>query len=224
MQRILQQADGLYVGDRKLGPLAALYAYPGELKTLGVADGVIRIKLPANIDYAYAAGPYVVAAESKRPSDLVSSVFSEKLSRQLRAVCTLGTLPILVLRGGVPPFGEPDMQRVLHALVKWQMAGVILLPTPSSDRGVYDQLLYVRRLAEAGPTDLRQMLAGTEPLPNNRRTILRAIRGIGPTREAALLAAFGTPGGVLAATPAELKERAVSPAIIKAIQVAKETT
>ena len=222
MPSISKQADGLYVGERRLGPLAALYAYPGELRTLGEADGVIRVKLPENIDYAFAAGEYVVTAESKRPGDLVSSVFNSKLSRQLQAVCALGTLPLLVLRGGVPPFGEPDTKRVLHELVKWQMAGVILLPTPSSDRGVYEQLLYVRRLAEAGPIGLRQMLAGNEPLPSDRRTLLRAIKWIGPTRERALLAAFGTPGAVLAATVEELKDRGVSQSIIKAIQVAKE--
>ena len=195
--------DGLYFGEGRLGPSNALYVDQAELPSLGMGEGVVRLRLPERVDWVFVSGGRVVGVEAKRPGDLVSSVRGKRLARQLRTLKEVVDVVCLGLRQGHHDGGYED--DVLEYLVQAQICGVVLIWVPESDSEVLASLARYRPWFEEGNRGALAALAGSDRGRRKPGTILRAIPGVGPKLERGLLLRFGTPLAVLGAGEEELK-------------------
>ena len=206
------EADCLWYGERLLGPSSGLYADTKELASLGESDGVKHLHMPRRVDIVFVAGTRVVGAESKKPSDLISSTMSRRLARQMRTLIEVVDVPTLVLRGGLPGqmFDEVSLHEVLVNLVRLQCLGVVLLPCATSDKGVLEDLALYRTFLADGSRSALAAIAGTDKDKKKGGVgLLERIKGVGPARSAKLRTRFGSTIGVLVATDEELKGEGV---------------
>ena len=205
---------GLWYDGRRLGAASGLYADSKELATLGEKHGVKHLAMPQRIDYVFVAGTRVVGCESKRPGDLVTSTHCKRLARQVRELKRQVDVAAVVLRGGLPK----DAPDVLTNLVALQAIGVILIPTGPTDMDVLSALVEaVTILADESRSALVAVAATDKRKP---RSLLEAVKGIGPGREALLHTKFDSPLDVLNATDAELKEAGLTKGVIAKIREA----
>ena len=205
-------AQGIVYQGKLLGPSGALYVDHGELPTLTEADGVIH-GTPLRIDYLFVAGNRVVGCEAKRPSDLVGSTFARRLARQMRTLLASVDVACLVLRGGVPDFNEVEMLPVLRNLVALQALGVILLPVSAADWAVPAILASYRPLLANESRAALIGVAGTDKRKD--ANLLRAVKGIGRSKEEVLRAKFGSVQAVFAASDEELRKAGIAKAVIE---------
>ena len=208
--------DGLYHDARRLGPRHALYVDSGELTTLGREQGVAHLAMPAHIDFVFVAGSRIVGCESKRPDDLVSSTHAKRLARQMRVLLREVNVPALVLRGGLP-FADAE---TLENLVWLQALGVMLLPTGARDTDVLEALSTYAPILADGSRSALAAVAGTDK--GKPRSVLGAVKGVGPAREALLRTKFGSTRAVFAASKDELRAAGLSKGLVERIRLAGE--
>ena len=227
MQERFEVKDGgMYFGARRLGPVDGLYVDTGELPSLKEGDGVRRMQMPRRVDFVFAAGEKTVGGESKKPSDLISSTWSGRLARQIRVLHETVDVSVLLLKGGVPSFDDADAATTIINLVRLECLGVLLLPCPSRDKDVLLRLVEYRKLlvpeSRAAFAAVAWTDEGRTKRDNGSGGLLRAIKGVGASRAAALHKYFGSTAAVLMATEQELREAGVSAKLAKRIREVAE--
>ena len=216
--------DGLYFDERRLGPRDGLYVDSSELRGLGVSDGVKHLRMPGRVDGVCALGDLTLGYESKVWSDLVTSIASKRLARQIRTLRKLVDVPALLVRGGVGAF-TAEFDWVWDELVRLQALGVVILPGPKRDEDVPARIATYRTFLTEGSRSAYAAVAGTdrrkpdEPYTSGR--LLQAIRGIGAVTREKLHKRYGSTKSVFAASDEELR-RDVSAAVVKRMREAME--
>jgi len=194
------QPDGIYDGARFLGPQGALLCGKGELRALTESDGVVHVKMPQELDWAFAIGNRLVAVEAKRQPDLLQSISTRRLARQLRA-CRDEVGPdgivCLALRGGVPHHFHTN---VMAYLVSLQLLGILLLPLSTDDSEVMGQLGAYKLLMAEDSRAPFQAIAGSDSRKTKQRMVA-SVRGVGPAMLQRLYARW--PDGILLLRPTD---------------------
>lgn len=214
----------------KIGPATALFADPTELRSLNEANGVAHKRLfpySSPPDALFVAGESVAGVESKFLPDLVRSVRSRRLARELRSLLRECQRAILLVRGygseddlwnaseGVPDQNRAD-EETREALIELQAWGVIVLRVAEMDDWqALGALQLVRRVLKR---EAPRALAGTDRRPYRGREagwFLRNIKGVGPVAAGKLHEAFGSTGAALAAPPEAWRELGIGAGVMK---------
>ena len=175
--------------------------------------------MPSRIDCVFTAGDLVIGGESKRAQDLVDSTRSRRLARQMRVLIDNVDIPALLLRSYLPDFNSLDNLDVMFNLLCLQQLGVRILPLPYESHAA---LTYLLRYREALVNDSRTPLSairGSDERKVEGGSLLRKIKGIGPTMEAKLREEFGSTLAVLKASEEELRKAGMS---VKVVERMKE--
>ncbi len=216
--------NGLWFNDKRLGPKDALYVDSSELKGLGKKDGVKHLAMPGRVDGVCAVGERVLGYESKLWADLVNSVASKRLARQMKLLIAVVDVPALLVRGHLPQF-DAEFDWVWDELVRLQAIGVVVLPGPVADRDVPGRIATYRTFLVEGSRSAYAALAGTdkravaEPYSGGR--FLQNVKGIGPKLREKLHTRYGTTAGVFAASDDDLRQD-VSKVVLKRLREAME--
>ena len=182
------QEKQLCFNEQQLGSASSLFADSKELSHMGEGDGVVHLPMPGRVDIAFVSGTRVVLCESKRPSDLVTSVLNHRLARQVKALTAMSQesgLVAVILRGALPSFNDSNHTAILENLVALQLLGVILLPLPVSDKRAVEALASYREMLTEGSRRALVAVAGTDK-PSSAPSLLQSVKGIGAATEAKL--------------------------------------
>lgn len=214
--------NDLYFDQQRLGPKSGLYVDSGELPTLHIEQGVRHLRMPYRIDAVFLADQRIVGVESKRRDDLISSIRSRRLARQMRTLHAVVDAPVLLLRGGLPDFDDGDYADIFYTLLAHQCIGTFLLFAPSSDEGVLRTLYAARSVLATGSRSPLVAVAGEENNFVKTGGLLRGVKGLGPRMEERLRNEFGSTLAALNAGEAGWERVGVSPGVRQRLQEALE--
>ena len=156
--------DGLnlWYGGHCFGPDTVLHIDQNELPGVVLPEGIMRhASMPARLDMVMVADGVVIGCEVKKVEDLITSINSKRLARQLRTLREQVDRAVLVIRGNplaefaytrkhdgmrvryddrpasmemVFPTGElRSIWPIMEELTRWQMLGAIVLFAPLPD-------------------------------------------------------------------------------------------
>ena len=221
--------NSIKYGGASLGPATALLVEFGELKRLGLADGVTHSTLPMHIDMIFAAGSRLVVVESKRVGDFLSSWSSGRLSRQIATLLNTGHVPLLLLRweGNTVPDLEPPTRPGRPTwwsdLARYQQLGVTVVVGPTDDSIVLRFLAALRPVLAGGRNPLAALKRTDQhPKPQSFTSgwFLENIKGVGPVLAGRLYKKFGSTSAALSASIEEWRGLKIPESTIKRWQEA----
>ena len=208
-----------------MGPVTSLFCEHNELKSLGAKEGVVHRTLPEHIDMVFAAGENVVGVESKRLGDFMSSWACGRLSRQINTLLSFTDRTLLLLRWEYcqmpllslcPEVVGPAKISWWADIARYQQLGVTVAFGPRSDRDVPAVLAALRPVLAGGRNPLAAIVrTDKRRQPNNPRSFLQNIKGIGPNIAAKLHSTFGSTAAALMASDEQWKAAGVSAAVIE---------
>ena len=218
--------DGYIHNDGKaLAKCDSLVADSKELPSLSEGDGVVHISTPYRIDLLFCAGDKVVGVECKKPEDFINSWQGRRLARQVKTMLSECDIAVIAVKGVLStakPYKPVNWESIWMEIVGWQMAGVVVMEVPESDRGVLRYMASLKIILSAENPAARS-LAGTDNRPPKERRpgwLLRRIPSIGPAASQQLMDNLGSPAAVFTATDRKLKASGMSKKQINEIRKA----
>ena len=204
--------DGyIHNDDIPIAKCTSLIADSKELPSLTEDDGVVHISTPHRIDLLFCADDKVVGVECKKPEDFVKSWQGRRLARQVKTLlqeCDIAVVAVKGVISSAKPYKPVNWEQLWAEIVGWQIAGVIYIEVPESDKGVLRYIVNLKRMLSS-TNPVARSLAGTDKRPPRERRpgwLLRRIPAIGPTVSVRLIEHFGSAGKVFSATDRQLRK------------------